>query len=41
MEKFMDIVTSDPQQRELAEEVESRKKYLKKGGAVNKRIVSG
>ena len=41
MDKFMDIVVSDPQQRELAEEVEQRKKFLKKNGHVNKRIVTG
>jgi len=41
MDKFMDIVTSDPQQRELSEEVEQRKKFLKKNGHVNKRIVTG
>jgi len=37
----LDIVTSDPQQRELSEEVEQRKKFLKKNGHVNKRIVTG
>ena len=41
MDKFMDIVVSDPQQRELAEEVEQRKKFIKKNGHVNKRIVTG
>ena len=41
MDKFMDIVTSDPQQRELADEIEQKKKFLKKGVGVNRKIVSG
>lgn len=41
MEKFMDIVVSDPQQKELAEEVEQRKKFLKKNGGVHRKIVTG
>lgn len=40
MEKFMDIVTDDPQQRELSEEYEQRKKFLKKG-MIKRRIVTG
>ena len=41
MDKFMDIVISDPQQRELADQVEMKKKFLKKGVGVNRRIVTG
>jgi len=41
MERFMDIVVSDPQQRELANAFEQRKKFLKRGVGINKKIVSG
>lgn len=40
MEKFMDIVTDDPAERELAEEYDQRKKFLKKG-LIKRKIVTG
>ena len=40
MDKFMDIVVDDPQHKELSDEYEQRKKFLRKGMAKRKIISS-
>jgi len=40
MEKFMEIVTLDPQEKELSEEYEQRKKFIRSGVGYKRKILS-